>query len=143
MVILFISRVLISPCWTSFIISTARTRITLNLNLKWTCPLVSIILPVLCSMMPKVNNPCRFIYCTWTDFIQQSFVISDGFKSFQVWILWKWFVSGFLEKNRDTFSQDAMNLLQTSKFKYLLTLFKGDFSMVKEFTFVFFLCKTF
>ena len=44
------------------------------------------------------------------------------------------FVSGFLEKNRDTFSQDAMNLLQTSKFKYLLTLFKGDFSMVKEFT---------
>ena len=96
MVTLYTWRVLISPCWTNFIINTARTRITWNLNPKWTCPLVSIILPVLCSMMPKVNIPCRFIYCTWTGFIQQSFVISDGFKSFQVRILWKWFRFRFL-----------------------------------------------
>jgi len=39
---------------------------------------------------------------------------------------------GFLEKNRDTFSQDLIQLIQVSKFKYLTSLFKDDFSMGSE-----------
>ena len=40
------------------------------------------------------------------------------------------FLVGFLEKNRDTFSGDLIQLIQASKFKFLTALFKDDFSMV-------------
>jgi myosin-7 len=39
-------------------------------------------------------------------------------------------VRGFLEKNRDTFSGDLIQLIQTSRNKYLVGLFKQDLSMV-------------
>ncbi len=39
-------------------------------------------------------------------------------------------ITGFLEKNRDTFSGDLIQLIQTTKNKYLTALFKDEFSMV-------------
>ncbi|XP_064639535.1 myosin-VIIa-like isoform X2 [Lineus longissimus] len=41
-------------------------------------------------------------------------------------------VNGFLEKNRDTFSGDLIQLIQTSKNKYLVSLFMQDLSMGSE-----------
>ena len=38
---------------------------------------------------------------------------------------------GFLEKNRDTFSNDLFDLLATTKSAYLATLFKGERAMVR------------
>ena len=38
---------------------------------------------------------------------------------------------GFLEKNRDTFSNDLLNIIGECKFPYLYKLFKEDFSMVR------------
>ncbi|KAK2154842.1 hypothetical protein LSH36_256g06087 [Paralvinella palmiformis] len=40
--------------------------------------------------------------------------------------------NGFLEKNRDTFSGDLLQVIQTSKFKFLTHLFKQDFLMGTE-----------
>ena len=39
--------------------------------------------------------------------------------------------AGFLEKNRDTFSQDLLNIIGECKFQYLYKLFKDDFHMVR------------
>ena len=39
-------------------------------------------------------------------------------------------VDGFLDKNRDTFSNDLFDLLQTSRSAHLLELFKGEKGMV-------------
>ncbi len=37
---------------------------------------------------------------------------------------------GFLEKNRDTFSNDLFDLLATTKSTFLATIFKGEKTMV-------------
>ncbi|ELT99384.1 hypothetical protein CAPTEDRAFT_226057 [Capitella teleta] len=39
---------------------------------------------------------------------------------------------GFLEKNRDTFSVDLLQVVQSTKFKYLARIFREDFSMGTE-----------
>lgn len=39
-------------------------------------------------------------------------------------------VTGFLEKNRDTFSPDLLGLIQTSSNKFLVHLFNNDINMV-------------
>jgi hypothetical protein len=39
-------------------------------------------------------------------------------------------INGFLEKNRDTFSTDLLQIVQKSKFKFLTSLFKEDFALV-------------
>lgn len=40
------------------------------------------------------------------------------------------FITGFLEKNRDTFSPDLLGLIQTSSNKFLVNLFTSDINMV-------------
>ena len=42
-------------------------------------------------------------------------------------------ILGFLEKNRDTFSADLVQLIQSSKSKFINTLFESDITMVSDY----------
>ncbi len=44
--------------------------------------------------------------------------------------------SGFLEKNRDTFSNDLFDLLNSSKSPFIGVLFSGEKAMVSSYTWV-------
>lgn len=46
------------------------------------------------------------------------------------WWIFVFFITGFLEKNRDTFSPDLLGLIQTSSNKFLVNLFTSDINMV-------------
>jgi len=39
---------------------------------------------------------------------------------------------GFLDKNRDTFSMDLLQVIQTSSFKFMSAMFKEDFAMMND-----------
>ena len=134
------------------------TRTTWCQSHKWRCALVWTTLLVLYSMMLMVGYHLRFsviINPVLTFSVHSALCAAHANTStlcvcvcvwdthmnlFSTWTLFcHWysysftyifFCIGFLEKNRDTFSGDLLQVIQTSKFKFLTHLFKQDFLMV-------------
>ena len=107
-------RVPIKPCWPSWTKLGAPTRTTSDR--APTCRRVSdlITLPESSSTMPEVRSCDSFCNCQ-----------KNNEKYYFNYI-------GFLDKNRDTFSADLMQLVHVTSNKFLRTLFAEDISMGSE-----------